>query len=212
MGLLATGSEFSDQSWLSCNDAGCKLNTCPGKYLRDNDKEKCPFNIFTLHKLLTNESLVVKVGDAVVLEHKSSSENPLFNTSRFVSCDFDTQECSLSSECTAARYRFNETFCQHNILIVRAEGKGDGETVTHKDVIGFEFRTEEGPDNSLSHNPHLSIQNSPIRCAFGCNPATNKCSKELCLPVQSGNSLSLGLNPVTTPTKCGKDMFLIKKI
>ena len=193
------GTDFVNGSWLSCNEYQCEVNNCPGKKLRENDKELCPNNIFTLHKL-SNGSKVIRVGDEIVMEHKSYGK--VMNSRLFVSCNPKTKICSLSSECSTDD-KYNATFCRENILVVRAEGKNVGEPITHRDFIGFEFKMPDIPQS------HFRQQ-----CALGCNSQNGLCSKVQCIFVNhdalhlggGGNSSSNGEEEV-----CGKDMFFIQK-
>ena len=207
MSLLVSGADFAADSWLSCTEVGCMVDTCPGRLMRDNDRESCPFNIFTFYKLAKGDysqpdSSIIRVGDSVILEHKMATTlNNLGGAepklmSYFISCDPESLVCSLSLECTADTDKYNATsFCQENVLEVRVEGKEDGEPVTHRDLIGFEYKS--------NHDAFLSQQ-----CAFGCNPVTKVCAKERC--VFSGNSLSQISLPGET-TRCGKDLFFVRK-
>ena len=198
----------SDNSWLSCTQQQCTVNSCPGARLNAQDTASCPFNIFTLHKLsagLKSEpsSAVVRVGDIIVLEHRlldGTEEGEGQHKSLFVSCQPDTQVCSLSLQCTANISDYNTTSqCRDNMLVVRAEGKQEGTPITHQDIIGFEYITDNG------HNAFFNQQ-----CAFGCDPVTKVCSKELCIHTNF-NTLGEDLSSSETP-KCGKDMFLIQKL
>ena len=86
-------------------------------------------------------------------------------------------------------------------MIVKAEGKKDGDAITHLDVIGFEFETV--------HDEFFDQQ-----CAFGCNPTTKVCSKKLCVFSNSnslGNSLGGGPTEAEENRVCGKDMFSLHK-
>lgn len=199
---MVGNATFPSNSWLSCTQQQCTVNKCPGRLLRENDKENCPSNIFTLHKLTSHQdSAVVRVGDTIVLEHRVIMGNgPVIqDVSYFMSCDPSTLVCSLSLECSASVNEFNITSsCQENVLIVRAEGKEVGTPITHKDLIGLEYQS--------NHNAGITQQ-----CAFGCDPETSVCAKELCVFSHIGNSLSLGDDSNNEAPMCGMDMFLIQK-
>lgn len=200
---MAGSNDFSDNSWLSCTQQQCSVNSCPGNLLKAADKETCPFNIFTLHKLSAGSmselsSAVVRVGDTIVLEHRMMTETGE-EKSFFVSCDPSTLVCSLSLQCTANIHDYNTTSqCRDNSMIVRAEGKEVGTPITHQDIIGFEYTVD-------SHEFFTE------QCAFGCDPLTNVCAKEQCVHTDF-NSLGLTAGDSTGEApKCGKDMFLIQK-
>ena len=80
--------------------------------------------------------------------------------------------------------------CQENVLQVKAKGKVEGDAITHRDLIGLEYK--------FNHGTGVNER----QCAFGCDPLTTICAKEVCT---YSNSLS------NDPLVCGKDMFVIKK-
>lgn len=199
MGLLVMDNSFNNQLWLKCTQDKCTLDECLGKKLRENDRDQCPYSFFTLHKL-SNKNGIVRVGDEIVLEHKSilgEDGSSMFNRSMYVSCDSNTESCAISSNCSMDDDFNNNTFCQENILIVRAVGKRDGEAITHRDKIGLEFRL-------LQDHGFFDYQ-----CAFGCDPQTKQCKKDRCLanPI---NFLSTGAGEAGL--SCRKDMFMIQKV
>ena len=188
---------FTNNSWLSCNNHECTVNNCPGKNFRAGDVARCPDNIFYLHKVIpgTNrrESGVVRAGNSIILERRAGSRL----RSKFLYCNQETQVCHLSNVCVVRGREYNDvSFCREHVLIVRAEGKNDTEPITHRDHIGFQFRTD--------HDPEFHRQ-----CAFGCNPITKTCTKELCVHLGS-NALDAVSTPEDAP-KCGKDVFSIHK-
>ena len=198
----------SNNSWLSCTQQQCTVNSCPGARLNTQDTASCPFNIFTLHKLsagLKSEpsSAVVRVGDIIVLEHRlldSAEEGEGQNKSFFVSCQQDTQVCSLSLQCTANISDYNTTSqCRDNMLVVRAEGKQEGTPITHQDIIGFEIVTE-------NHNQFFTEQG-----ALRCDPTTKVCSREVCVQ-NSFNSLGVDETSTGETQRCGQDLFTVQKL
>lgn len=194
--LKVSGSNFPENLWLSCTDQQCTVNDCVGKKFRQKDVKSCSSNVFNLHKVVSGTtrrgSGVVRVGDSVILERKHPFPH------RFLFCNEKTLICSLSRVCVLGQYSYNNSsFCREHVLIVRAEGKRNGQAITHKDLIGFEFQTR--------HDGFFEQQ-----CAFGCNPSTNVCSKKLCV-FSSSNSLLGGASAQETTRVCGKDMFFVKK-
>lgn len=54
---------------------------------------------------------------------------------------FSGGNCSFrsSSHCTSDTNRFNSFLCRDRVLVVRSNGKKEGERIKHKDEIWFEF-------------------------------------------------------------------------
>ena len=173
--------------WLKCTQNECTLNTCLGKKLRENDRVRCPYSLFTLHKLSNNNTNIIRVGDEIILEHKSIMDEDgasMFNSSMYMSCDSGGHSCAISSNCSTDDM-YNKTICLENILIVRIAGKQDGDCMIHGDSITLEFRSEYNND----------------RFAFGCDSVTNVCTRKIC-----GRANSLLQECHHT------DMFQIRKI
>lgn len=200
--LRVSGDNFPTSSWLSCSDRQCTVNDCLGRNFRSHDLRRCPQNVFYLHKIRTGtarrQSGVVRVGDSIVLERRTGF--PPHAMSSYLFCNAETQVCSLSDICFNGQHNYNTTrFCREHVLIVKAEGKNDGDAITHLDLIGFEF--EAIHDDIFEQ-----------RCALGCNPATRVCSKKLCV-FSNSNSLHSGRPTDAAVNRvCGKDMFFVQKL
>lgn len=171
---------------------------------------KCPDNIFTLRKVPVDSDRstgrLVRVGDPIVLENTpvipvggvaGPTSEPAVS---YVSCNQDTNVCSLSGPCEISDNKYGGTaYCRENVLVVRATGKVRGDTITHRDSIGFEFMTAH-------------IDNFDDRCALGCDRSTKACMKTRCV-FSSTNSL-FGLDehdgtPTEKAPQCGMDLFSI---
>lgn len=201
VGFLLDGTE---STWLSCDNATCELNRCPGKKLRENDKQECPQNTFTIHRIDTTQK-IISAGDRVVLEQGSNvgllSHDPdsgvtaaPLPTREFISCDFQTFHCHLSSECVTEDNAFDHTHCYRNILIVRAEGKRDGEAIEHRDLIRFEF--EADADSTFNEKCGLSCEQDSPRV----------CSKKRCVAADFNT-----IGGLTGPDETCGEVFCVKK-
>ena len=162
---MIVDSTSSDKLWLKCTRDKCTLNNCIREKVGEGDRRKCQYSLFSMHKITTTEGDVIKVGDKVVLEHKSTvgvEHESLFPSRMFVTCtDGLTQHCSISSNCSASDYD-NNMLCQENILTVQAEGKDSGEAITHNSHISFRY-------DRIHPDMHSS--------SFCCNSVNYMCGK-----------------------------------